>query len=202
MGEDCSFLVAFAAAPRASKPPSTIVVWLLPLAVALILAALSSDGGSGVNLGTQQNTRVSQITCEAAAVSVGTRLASTDRKGAEVADVNMGLGTSAATARTHGRGDPSRSGRCSNSNRRRNHREGLGASLKTEAARESIQIPERGGGMRWVGIAEGMGGMRKRTDVSVEGVVRRERGSVDRSGVAQSFFAFEDSHSEKLEVRG
>lgn len=46
MGEDCSFLVAFAAAPRVSRPPSVLVMWLLPLAVAMALIALGADGYS------------------------------------------------------------------------------------------------------------------------------------------------------------
>lgn len=46
MGEDCSFLVAFAAAPRASRLPSVLVMWLLPLAVAMALIALGTDGCS------------------------------------------------------------------------------------------------------------------------------------------------------------
>ena len=47
MGEDCSFLVAFAAAPRTSRLPSVIVMWFLPIAVAITLMASWADGCSG-----------------------------------------------------------------------------------------------------------------------------------------------------------
>lgn len=48
MGEDCSFLVAFAAAPRSSGAPSTLVAWLLPLAVTVALVMMM-DGVRGGN---------------------------------------------------------------------------------------------------------------------------------------------------------
>lgn len=47
MGEDCSFLVAFAAAPRASRPASLSIMWLLPMVLALTLIALGTDGCLG-----------------------------------------------------------------------------------------------------------------------------------------------------------
>lgn len=45
MGEDCSFLVAFAAAPRNSCLPSVPVMWLLPIAVAMALIVFAADSG-------------------------------------------------------------------------------------------------------------------------------------------------------------
>lgn len=47
MGEDCSFLVAFAAAPRSSRPPSALITWLLPLAVALAMIVMMASGSGG-----------------------------------------------------------------------------------------------------------------------------------------------------------
>ncbi|CAN0202808.1 unnamed protein product [Ectocarpus sp. 6 AP-2014] len=53
MGEDCSFLVAFAAAPRSSRAPSMLAAWLLPLAVSVTLVMMMDGigGGNGATFG-------------------------------------------------------------------------------------------------------------------------------------------------------
>lgn len=45
MGEDCSFLVAFAGAARTSAPPSVLAMWLLPLALAMAFVIAVETGG-------------------------------------------------------------------------------------------------------------------------------------------------------------
>lgn len=119
MGEDCSFLVAFAAAPRAPRLPSVLVMWLLPIAVTVALIASGSDGcfdedpfgttsACNTNGSTPSTTRVGmrETTRSAATFSVGdhgTAIAERGYGGSGTACVSTGSHGSHGTMATFNR---------------------------------------------------------------------------------------------------